>query len=71
VSRKNPEYDDEKKIYLILPSMIFMNYPDRITRPVDGDECGAGGMGDAIPLLKYFKMPRPVSRIIHCTVDGW
>jgi hypothetical protein len=37
----------------------------RIPRPVEGDEYGAGGKGDAIPLIQFFKMPRPVGGVIH------
>jgi len=28
-------------------------------------EGGAGGKGDAIPLLQFLKMPRPVGGVIH------
>jgi len=34
------------------------------TSPLGGDECGAGGKGDAIPLLA-FKDALPLGGVIH------
>jgi hypothetical protein len=48
--------EDEKPPFQI----FFMNYPRRIPRPVDGDECGAGAWGCNPPPQFFLMMPRPV-----------
>jgi hypothetical protein len=39
-----------------------MNYLRIHPRPVDGDECGGGALGDVIHLLKCFKDAPPCER---------